>query len=100
MEARAAYQAGATQGDIPSMSRLGKMMIRGRGGPSEAADGWAWLEKAAGEGHIWARRELLAIEEENARSVFEKLAVKVKILRLAFSGARQATKDPQSDMIR
>jgi len=98
--ARAAFQAGATLGDLPSMSQLGKMMIRGRGGPNDVAYGWAWLEKAADAGHIWARRELLAIEEDNAPSVFRKLAVKVKILRLALSGAREATRDPQSDKVR
>ena len=99
-KARAAYQAGAEQGHLPSMSKLGKMMIRGQGGPSEAADGWTWLDKAAAQGQLWARRELLSIEADNARSVFEKLSVKVRIALLAVSGAREFAKDPQSDKVR
>jgi TPR repeat protein len=82
------------------MSKLGKMMIEGRGGPSETAEGWAWLEKAAAQGHIWAKRKLLAVEDYNAQSISRKLSVKMKIARLALRGAREAARDPRSDKIR
>ena len=99
-EARAAFQAGAEQGDVPSMSRLGKMMIEGGGGPSEPVEGWAWLEKAAAQGQVWAQRELLAIEDDNAQSISERLSVKMRIVKLALRGALELAKDPRSDKVR
>jgi TPR repeat protein len=100
LEARAAYKAGAEQGHLPSMSKLGTMMIEGRGGPSNPAEGWAWLEKAASQGHVWAQRELLAIEDASAQSLSKKLSVKMRIARLALKGARELAKDPRSDKVR
>jgi TPR repeat protein len=97
---RAAYQAGAERDHVPSMSKLGRMLVEGRGGPLDIAGGSAWLQKAAAKGHIFAQRTLLAIEEANARSLFEKLRVKAKIAKLAFRGARALAMDPDSDRAR
>lgn len=100
LEARVAFQAGAEKGNLPSMSRLGRMMIEGRGGPIELDAGKAWLKKAAEGGQIWAQANLLHIEYENARSLFEKVLVKIKLAKLALRGAREIAKEPLSDKAR
>lgn len=100
LHARAAYQAGAERDHIPSMSKLGRMMVEGRGGPLDVTGGSAWLEKAAAKGHIFAQRTLLAIKEANARSLFERFLVKAKIAKLAFRGARALAMDADSDAAR
>jgi len=82
------------------MSELGRMLLEGRGGPSNAEDGWNWLERAAEQGHIFAQRTLLAIEDDSARSITEKLSVKLRILRLALKGGREIWRDRYSDKMR
>lgn len=98
--ARAAFEAGAERGHLPSMSRLGRMMVEGCGGPTDVKAGIEWLERAAAEGHLFAQRTLLGIEERNAKSVREKLSVKWKIALLALRGAKDMSKDPSSDQLR
>lgn len=99
-QARAAFQAGAERGDLACMSDLGRMMVEGRGGPTDRDSGTAWLEQAAAKGYIFAQRNLLAIEERNAKSLSEKLSVKKRIVALAIKGAREMSKDPHSDKLR
>ncbi len=99
-QARSAYEKGAERGDVPSMSRLGRMMVEGRGGPTDSGAGIDWLEKAAAEGHIHAQRTLLGIEELEAKSLLEKLSVKMKIVSLAKKGAIEMVKVPDSDKVR
>jgi hypothetical protein len=99
-KARSAFRAGAEKGDLPSMSELGRMLLEGRGGPSNVEDGWNWLERAAEQGHIFAQRTLLAIEDDSARSITEKLSVKLRILRLALKGGREIWRDRYSDKMR
>jgi TPR repeat protein len=99
-EARSAFAKGAERGDVPSMSRLGRMMVEGKGGPADAREGAVWLERAAAEGHILAQRTLLGIEEKSASSLLEKLAVKRKIVSLMKRGAQEFLKDAQSDKVR
>ncbi len=98
--ARTAFSTGAEQGYIPCMSKLGRMMVEGRGGPIDNDTGSAWLEKAAMQGHILAQRTLLGIAERNAKSMLEKFAFKIKVAFLAKKGAREMLKDPQSDKVR
>jgi hypothetical protein len=98
--ARSAFRAGVERGDLPSMAELGSMLLEGRGGPSNAEEGWNLLERAAAQGHIFAQRTLLAIEEDNAQSIAEKLSVKLKILRLALKGGREMWRDSYSDKMR
>ncbi|HEX4735970.1 MAG TPA: tetratricopeptide repeat protein [Allosphingosinicella sp.] len=99
-EARVAFQAGAECGDIPCMARLGRMMVEGRGGPEDIAAGSAWLGKAAAQGHVFARRILLGIELSNARSIFRKLFVRMKILSFATRAAREFIKGRDSNKLR
>ncbi len=98
--ARSAFRTGAERGDLPCMAELGSMLLKGRGGPSNAEEGWNLVERAAAQGHIFAQRTLLAIEEDNARSITERLVVKLKILRLALAGARELARDRYSDKVR
>jgi TPR repeat protein len=98
--ARAAFEAGAARGDIPCMAELGWMCVKGRGGPADMVAGSAWLEKAASAGHIFAQRRLLNIELENARSVVQRLSVRMRILLLAGTGAKEMWRNPDSDKLR
>ena len=86
--ARAAFQMGADQGHAPSMAKLGRMMLKGLGGPVDVPGGSDWLEKAMKE-HTFAERARLAIEEREAQSLFAKALVKTKIARLWFRGMRE-----------
>lgn len=99
-QARLTFEAGAERGDIPSMARLGRMMVEGRGGPADPGAGSAWLESAAAQGHIYAQRTLLTIEEGKAQSMLEKLSVKRKIASLVKRGTEEMLKDPHSDKVR
>jgi TPR repeat protein len=99
-QARLTFEAGAERGDVPCMARLGRMMVEGRGGPADVGVGSTRLESAAAAGHIHAQRALLAIEERNAQSMFEKLSVKRKVALLVKRGAQETLKDPHSDKVR
>jgi hypothetical protein len=98
--ARSAFRTGAERGDLPSMAELGRMLLRGRGGPSNAEEGWNLVARAAAQGHVFAQRTLLAIEEENARSFIERSFVKLRIIRLALKGGREVWRDRYSDKLR
>lgn len=99
-QARATFEEGAKDGNVPCMARLGKMMVEGRGGPTDLHAGIEWLERAAAEGHIFGQRTLLAIEERNAKSLLEKLSIKKRIAALVAKGAKEMLKDPGSDKLR
>jgi TPR repeat protein len=92
--ARAAFAAGAEAGDIPCMSRLGRMMVEGRGGPVDLAADIGWLERAAAQGHIFAQRMLLHIKAQDARSIFERISIRLRIFVLAVSGALAGRRTP------
>ncbi|HEX3423021.1 MAG TPA: tetratricopeptide repeat protein [Sphingomicrobium sp.] len=89
--ARAAYQAGADRGDVPSMAKLGRMMLKGRGGPVDVRTGSDWFEKAVKE-RTGAERARLEIEEQKAQSWLAKAFVKAKMARLWFRGMREVAK--------
>lgn len=91
--ARAAFEAGAELGDLSSMSHLGRMIVDGRGGPTNLDAGTAWLEKAAAGGHIFAQMHLLVMKERKAKSIFEKLSLRMKRLPLAMKWTREMSKD-------
>lgn len=99
-QGRAMFEVSAERGFIPSMSRLGRMMLVGRGGPADIAAGTGWLERAAAEGNIWAQRTLLGIEKRNAKSVIERLSIMMRFLSLLMRVARLAWSNPKSDKLR
>jgi TPR repeat protein len=99
-QARAAFQQGSEAGNISCMYWLGKMMQEGSGGEADVDRGTKWLEAAAAQGHIYAKRRLLAIEGEKVGSILRKLLIRARILRLAKDVAREVWKDPDSDKVR
>jgi TPR repeat protein len=99
-QARATFKQGAEAGNISCMYWLGKMMVEGCGGEADVSRGTEWLEAAAAQGHVFAKRKLLAIEGEKVGSIFRKLLIKGRILGLAKDVAREVWKDPDSDKVR
>ncbi len=99
-QARAAFKRGAEAGNISCMYWLGEMMLQGRGGNVEANRGTEWLEAAAAQGHFYAKRKLLAIEGQHARSIFGKLFIKLRIASLIPALVKQMLKDRDSDLLR
>jgi TPR repeat protein len=103
VRARALYLQGAVSGHTPCLHRAGKMLVRGHGGPADREAGVALLTRAANNGHVYARRELLRLEFLDARSMLERLRVRVKLLALAIATFRRAVREPDlrySDDIR
>jgi TPR repeat protein len=95
--ARTAFKYGAEAGNISCMYWLGDMMLKGQGGPEEFAEGTAWLENAAAKGHFFAKRKLLAIEEQNAGSILKKLRIKGQIAALGKEAFKEFLRDRDSD---
>jgi uncharacterized protein len=99
-QARLAFKHGADAGNISCMYWLGKMMVEGQGGLAEITQGSAWLEKAATQGHFFAKRMLLALEGQDAGSIGRKLLAKVRIAALAKDVFKEFLRNPDSDKIR
>ncbi|HLL31358.1 MAG TPA: hypothetical protein VK403_10215, partial [Allosphingosinicella sp.] len=59
-----------------------------------------WLQNAAARGHLFAQRILLGVKERNARSMFEKFLIRLKITSLGGKWIRETLKDPHSDKVR
>lgn len=99
-QARSAFKHGAEAGNISCMYWLGKMMLEGRGGPVEINRGTEWLEAAAAQGHIYAKRKLLVVERTKASSIFRKLLINGRIVVLAKDLVKELLKDLDSDKVR
>jgi TPR repeat protein len=100
VEARSAFVKGAGLGHAPSMSRLGRMMVQGRGGGLDKDTGAAWLEKAAAQGHILAQRHLIEIKYQATSSVIKKILLKLQIGGLIKKYVQEMWKNPKTDKIR
>jgi TPR repeat protein len=70
------------------------MMVQGRGGPVDSDTGVAWLEKAAASGHTFAQIHLLAIKEGKAKSIFEKVSIRMKRIPLLLRWLRERSSKP------
>lgn len=95
--ARAAFNRGATALHFPSMTKLGELMIEGKGGPVDFDEGTNFLKRAADQGHIMARIVLVKIEENAENRKFRKLLIKIKrfwILKDAIKEAKRDTSSP------
>jgi TPR repeat protein len=92
--ARALFLEGAEQGDKRCTYWAGRMLVRGQGGEPERAAGVALLTRAADNGHIFARRELLRLELRDERSVLGRLRVRGKIVLLALTVIPRAFREP------
>ena len=65
--ARAAFAYGATKEHFPSITKLGEMMVEGKGGPIDLEQGMSVLKRTADQGHIMAKIAL-ARAEANAEN--------------------------------
>lgn len=98
--ARSIFQAGARKSNFACMARLGRMMLEGRGGPYDFDGGMQMLDEAASNGQISAQRTLLKVKENNARNIFQKILLKIRIAQLAKKGAAEILTNPYSDKVR
>lgn len=85
--AQAALKQGAQLGDLRSMTQWGSTLIEAAEDERERAEGIMWLEKAASEGHFFAKRKLLALELRRSRSLLRKPIFAWKVLHLVIRGA-------------
>lgn len=98
-EARAAFEPGAEAGNISCMFWLGKMMLDGRGGVINVGRGTEWLERAAAQGHLFAKRALLGLASRNSKSIFKRSLVLLQIVLLALNVGKATWKSPDADIL-
>jgi uncharacterized protein len=98
--ARIAFEAGAKHGHTPCMLRLGKMMLKGRGGPIDEETGFNWIQKAAVQGHLFALRNLLRLQASKAKSISKKLYILFKRLQTEKEIIKELYRDRESDNVR
>ena len=94
--ARAAFQDGANLGHRPAITKLGKMMVDGRGGPIDIEGGMSLLGSAAQQGHIMARIELAEIAQELEKNFIKRILMKLKSLIILRDIVTEAKKEDQS----
>lgn len=82
-QARAAYEAGAESGNVGSIFRLGRMVLKGDGGLADAERAEALFKCAAKEGHLYSQGELLRIATARSRSLVDKLLFIPRMIRIA-----------------
>jgi TPR repeat protein len=98
-QARAAFERGAEAGNISCMNWLGEMLLDGRGGAVEVSRGAEWLEAAAAQGHILAKRRLLGIKQREAGSNLRKLLIHWRIVVLLKEFIKVYLNDRDSDKL-
>lgn len=94
VRARALFLEGAAQGHKPSMYWAGRMLLRGQGGEVDRNAGVALLTRAAENGHIYARGDLLRLELRDEPTVLGRLRVRTKILLFALAFLLRACREP------
>lgn len=94
--ARAAFAHGATADHFPSMTKLGEMMVEGKGGAIDFDQGMSFLKLAADQGHIMARMALARIEEKSENSMLKRLLIKLKSFRILRGAIKEANRDTNS----
>jgi hypothetical protein len=93
--ARTLFLEGAEWGYKPSIYWAGRMLIHGQGGEADRRAGVALLKRAADGGHVFAHRELLRLELNDARSVLGRLRAHGKIALGILAVVRRAIRDPK-----
>jgi TPR repeat protein len=71
--AQATFLNGSIMEHLPSMSKLGEMMIDGRGGPIDIKKGIQYLTRAAEQGHLASKLKLVRTKVQTAGSMFRKI---------------------------
>ena len=82
--ARTAFGEGAQLGHLPSVSKLGEMMIEGQGGAIEIEQGTKLLVSCATKGHILSKKILLDFDIRHASGVLRKMIKKMKYASILF----------------
>jgi len=99
-EAIAWLQKSVAQEYVPALYRLGRMHDIGEGVDLDKDKAYRYLEQAAKMGHLFARREV-AVKMIKGRggliNIFKGLYMFARVL---CGGAKVASRDPDSDMIR
>jgi uncharacterized protein len=90
----------ASKGDVPSIFRLGHMYVHGRGTNINIEKGLYYLESAAKQGHIYAKRELTVLDMKGHRGLIKKLLSPINFLYVLFLGLVTVIRDKHSDDIR
>lgn len=90
----------AAQKYMPASYRLGKMYDIGEGVNKDHIKAYEYFEQAAKMGHLFAQREIAVKMLKGHLGTINIIKGVFKFVRVLFAGARLASKDPDSDMIR
>jgi TPR repeat protein len=99
VEARTILEKGAEMGNLGCMNEFGAMLFEGEGGPADVKTGIAWLERAANQGHFFARRKLLSIMSRNSRSFLTKIFVFSRIIALSVKAGVESLRNSNSEKL-
>ena len=80
--ALAAFERGAKQDHLPSISALGLLMVRTASNSDQTRVGMRWLSDAADRGHFFAKKEMLILGLENTNSFLRQLIILTKMVQL------------------
>lgn len=98
--ARTLFLESAEQGHPPSMYWAGTMLVAGEGGAVDHIAGAAWLAHAADRGHVFARRDLLALEIRTAKSLPARLRLYAMLAWHIMVSLPVIIRHPDSDSFR
>ena len=97
--ARAAFQNGADLAHSPAITKLGEMMVEGKGGPKDVEQGMKFLTAIAEQGHVMAKIKLLEINYRKEKNIIKKILLRIKSY-IIFKGAIiEAKKKSRSENI-
>jgi len=94
--ARAAFREGANLTHFPAMTKLGEMLIDGRGGPADIEQGMKILNLAAEQRHVMARLKLIRIAYSNEKNIIRKLFLRLRSFFVFFGAMYELGKEKQS----
>lgn len=94
--ARAAFHVSANLAHFPSMTKLGEMMVEGRGGARDLAAGIELLTAAADKGHIMAKIKIAEIAYNAEKNLIKRIHLKLKVFFIVKDAIKVAIKEPES----
>ncbi|HBA72794.1 MAG: hypothetical protein A2X82_00025 [Geobacteraceae bacterium GWC2_55_20] len=90
----------ADQKYMPALYRLGRMYDIGEGVNIDLAKAYEYFEQAANMGHLFAKREIAVKMIKGHFGPINIIKGVLMFVRVLFAGARLASKDADTDMIR
>lgn len=94
--ARDAFAIDALTEYLPAMSSFGQMLIEGKGGPSDVAQGMKILVKAAEQGHVYSRIKLLKREITLTDNIVKKAILRLRYWRIIQEAMKGVLENPHS----